>query len=110
MKIIHRKEVGYINDFSTVLLLQGGRVTLVLQGSRYRSQRVTLALTHFFYTTCLKGGLSYPGARITLTQGIVILARGLPYLPCKHFASDNSPSKDNLSQSRVTSSLKSLNT
>ena len=50
----------------------------------YRSKRVTLALAPFFFFT-----------RRVYTAGRVTLASGLPYLPCKRSARDNSPTLDN---------------
>ena len=62
-------------------LFTRGRLTLVLG---YRSKRVTLALAPFFFFT-----------RRVYTAGRVTLASGLPYLPCKRSARDNSPTLDN---------------
>ena len=59
----------------------GGRVTLMLRlplQEGYRSTRILLLFSHDVFTR----------------QGNITLARGLPYLPCKRSARDNSLSAD----------------
>ena len=50
----------------------------------YRSKKVTLAVAPFFFFT-----------RRVYKAGRVTLASGLPYLPCKRSAGDNSSTLDN---------------